>query len=206
LEGVVGVSTFALLFYYAMANIAAFKLDAKSRVYPRFVCALGLASCLLLLPFTKARSLIAAALCFMVGIFYHSIRVAWRGREHGMIVRYLLAWVAMPLLGIGNAVIRELTCRKYVGELLAHQISTLTGIVFFALYIGLLPAREQERQSLRGSNTIAVRNSSGRRGGLGVLPPICVVVRFCVCVCAHQGTHTLETSNLDGHPIALTLS
>ncbi|MFB3888531.1 MAG: APC family permease [Candidatus Bathyarchaeia archaeon] len=49
LTGVVAVSTFALLFGYVLANVAAFRLRCEPRCYPRFVPGLGLATCLLLL-------------------------------------------------------------------------------------------------------------------------------------------------------------
>ncbi|MGC8939417.1 MAG: APC family permease, partial [Candidatus Bathyarchaeia archaeon] len=40
LSRVVAISTFALLFYYAMANISALKLKVQDRLYPRFIPAL----------------------------------------------------------------------------------------------------------------------------------------------------------------------
>lgn len=44
----------------------------------------------------------------------------------------------MIVLAIFNAGIRESTYGKVVSELRAHQISTLTGIVLFGLYIGAI--------------------------------------------------------------------
>lgn len=55
-----------------------------------------------------------------------------------MIVRYVLAWMPMVLIGIFNGIIRESTYGKQLSELRSHQISTVTGIVFFGFYIGLL--------------------------------------------------------------------
>jgi hypothetical protein len=55
-----------------------------------------------------------------------------------MISRYLLAWIPMILIGISNGILRENTYGKYIDELRAHQISTLTGILFFSLYIGTI--------------------------------------------------------------------
>lgn len=52
-----------------------------------------------------------------------------------MILQYTLAWIPMVFIAIINAVIREMGYKKYVGDLHAHQISTLTGIIFFGLYI-----------------------------------------------------------------------
>jgi hypothetical protein len=58
-----------------------------------------------------------------------------------MIERYIIAWMVMPFIGIVNAVIRESTYKKYVSELLAHQISTVTGILLFGFYIWILSLR-----------------------------------------------------------------
>ncbi|MGB2845851.1 MAG: hypothetical protein WBC02_13440 [Candidatus Aminicenantaceae bacterium] len=44
----------------------------------------------------------------------------------------------MPVIGIINGVIRQLGYGKLVGELLAHQISTATGIILFGIYVWLL--------------------------------------------------------------------
>jgi len=44
----------------------------------------------------------------------------------------------MPVIGIINGVIRQLGYGKLVGELLAHQVSTVTGIILFGIYVWLL--------------------------------------------------------------------
>lgn len=46
---------------------------------------------------------------------------------------YVLWWFAFPFVGILNGTLRELTYKKFTGDLLAHQISTVTGIVFFGI-------------------------------------------------------------------------
>ena len=46
---------------------------------------------------------------------------------------HILWWFAFPFLGILNGVLREAVYKKFVGDLAAHQISTATGIVFFAI-------------------------------------------------------------------------
>jgi basic amino acid/polyamine antiporter, APA family len=51
LAQVAAVSTFALLFYYAWANVCALRLKSASRLYPRAVPLLGLGLCLALLSF-----------------------------------------------------------------------------------------------------------------------------------------------------------
>jgi len=50
-------------------------------------------------------------------------------------IKYFLLWFPMLLLAIGNGILRDLGYSKYTGALLAHQISTVTLIIFFAFYI-----------------------------------------------------------------------
>jgi hypothetical protein len=52
-----------------------------------------------------------------------------------MIVRYILAWLPMALIAMMNGALREGWYGKYIRQLRAHQISTLTGVVFFGLYV-----------------------------------------------------------------------
>lgn len=52
-----------------------------------------------------------------------------------MIVRYVIAWLPMVLIGIVNGIIREQLVARYLNELRAHQISTVTGAILFGLYI-----------------------------------------------------------------------
>jgi hypothetical protein len=68
-----------------------------------------------------------------------------------MILRYVLAWFPMVLLAIANGVIRVATYGKHMSELRAHQLSTVTGILLFALYIWALTRwwrLESARQAL----------------------------------------------------------
>jgi len=52
-----------------------------------------------------------------------------------MIVRYVIAWLPMVVIGVINGVIREQWYGNYLSELRAHQVSTVTGAVLFGLYI-----------------------------------------------------------------------
>jgi hypothetical protein len=54
---------------------------------------------------------------------------------------YTLAWLGLMVIGFANGVIRQVSYRKWVGELPAHQISTVTSIVFFGLAVWLLERR-----------------------------------------------------------------
>jgi len=52
-----------------------------------------------------------------------------------MIGKYVIGWLPLMVIGILNGIFRQAGYGKYVGELTAHQISTLTGIVLMGLYI-----------------------------------------------------------------------
>jgi hypothetical protein len=58
-----------------------------------------------------------------------------------MIPKYLLAWLLMPIIGIVNGMIRQYGYGNALGELRAHQVSTVTGIVLFGLYVWMLSLR-----------------------------------------------------------------
>jgi hypothetical protein len=55
-----------------------------------------------------------------------------------MILKYALAWLPMPIIGIINGIIRQYGYSNALGELRAHQVSTVTGIILFGLYIWVL--------------------------------------------------------------------
>jgi len=46
---------------------------------------------------------------------------------------HILWWFAFPFIAIFNATLRELIYKKPLGDLAAHQISTATGIIIFAI-------------------------------------------------------------------------
>lgn len=74
LSRVVAISTFALLFYYALANISALRLKVQNRVYPRAVSVLGAVTCLALLIFILFASLqswIIGVTCLIIGAVYY---------------------------------------------------------------------------------------------------------------------------------------
>jgi hypothetical protein len=55
-----------------------------------------------------------------------------------MIWRYTVAWLGLVVLGIINGMIRNSVYAKVLGELLAHQVSTVTLIVLIGLYTWVL--------------------------------------------------------------------
>jgi len=71
LTKVVAISTFALLFYYAMANVSALRLKVQKRLYPPFVPILGTATCIALLVFILFASIqawVIGVACLAMGI------------------------------------------------------------------------------------------------------------------------------------------
>lgn len=53
-------------------------------------------------------------------------------------MRYLLAWLPMVLIAVGNGAFREAWLLKKFGEHRARQISTLVLVALFAVYIGMV--------------------------------------------------------------------
>ncbi len=58
-----------------------------------------------------------------------------------MILKYTIAWLVMPLIGIVNGVIRGIVYERFLGELRAHQVSSVTGAILFGLYAWALNLR-----------------------------------------------------------------
>lgn len=70
-------SAFTVLVYYAITNLAALRLAPPDRRFPRFIPALGLASCLFLAFWVDASIWIAGLLLLTVGMAWHSIARRW---------------------------------------------------------------------------------------------------------------------------------
>lgn len=74
LTRVVAISTFALLFYYALANVSALRLKTQKRLYSRFVPILGIITCLAVLVFilfASPQALIIGVAGLTVGAVYY---------------------------------------------------------------------------------------------------------------------------------------
>lgn len=77
LSSVVAISTFALLFYYAMANVSALKLKIENRTYPRAIPVLGVTSCAALavfILFASPQSWIVGTAGLLAGTVYYFAR------------------------------------------------------------------------------------------------------------------------------------
>jgi hypothetical protein len=55
-----------------------------------------------------------------------------------MIFRYTFTWLILLADAIINGALREAVYKKHLGELPAHQVSTLTGIILFGVIIWAL--------------------------------------------------------------------
>ncbi len=49
--------------------------------------------------------------------------------------KYVLAWFPMVAIAIANGALRESWYGNYLSELAAHQLSTLTAVILFGVYI-----------------------------------------------------------------------
>lgn len=68
LESVWGFSAFAVLCYYAITNLAALKLNAHDRLYPRFVSILGLCGCLGLAIWITPKIIVICLVIIAIGL------------------------------------------------------------------------------------------------------------------------------------------
>jgi APA family basic amino acid/polyamine antiporter len=74
LAGVVVVSTFALLFWYVLVNLAAFRLKCEKRLCPRWLPVFGFGTCLVLLAvvfFVAPFAWTAGVACLLVGAGFY---------------------------------------------------------------------------------------------------------------------------------------
>lgn len=55
-----------------------------------------------------------------------------------MYTRYLLCWFLLAVVAVMNGVIRESTYGRRVSDLVAHQVSTLSAIVFTGIVVWLI--------------------------------------------------------------------
>ena len=63
--------------------------------------------------------------------------------------KYILLWFPMLVIAIINGSLRDLWYKKYVGDLAAHQISTFTLILFFAVFIAFVFQKYSPASSTR---------------------------------------------------------
>ena len=71
---VVAVSTFAMLIFYLIANIAAFRIPLKYRQYPALVPVIGTISCIVLIGFLTISSWIIGIVGLVIGIVWYEVQ------------------------------------------------------------------------------------------------------------------------------------
>ncbi len=70
-------------------------------------------------------------------------------------LKYILAWLPLVLIAMINGALREGAYGKYLGELRAHQVSTVSGALLFGIYIWAL-VRVWRPESSRQAITIGL--------------------------------------------------
>ncbi len=74
LRGAIGFSSFGVLLYYLVANVAAFTQQAEDRRYPKFLQVAGAIACVVLVATLPPLSIGLGVLMFVVGIVYRLVR------------------------------------------------------------------------------------------------------------------------------------
>lgn len=68
LEWVIAAAAFTILLYYGIANIAALKLSAQNKLYPKWIAWLGLTSCLLLAFSLRLTTILTGSGLLVIGL------------------------------------------------------------------------------------------------------------------------------------------
>jgi APA family basic amino acid/polyamine antiporter len=76
LRGAIGFSSFGVLLYYLVANLAAFTQPAERRRFPRWLQVLGAAGCVVLVATLPWQAVVAGLAVFAVGACYRAVRLA----------------------------------------------------------------------------------------------------------------------------------
>ncbi|MHA7177478.1 APC family permease [Arthrobacter sp. Sr24] len=79
LRGAIGFSSFGVLVYYLVANVAAFTQSGADRRYPRALQLLGAAACVILVATLPLSSVLAGLVMFALGILYRLLRLRFPG-------------------------------------------------------------------------------------------------------------------------------
>lgn len=58
-----------------------------------------------------------------------------------MFIKYFYLWFPMVIIAIINGTIRELFFTNFLDELGAHQLSVISGITFFAVYVWIITGK-----------------------------------------------------------------
>ncbi|MFO7539554.1 MAG: hypothetical protein R6X32_16060 [Chloroflexota bacterium] len=77
LEEIVAAASFTILLYYSITNLAALRMDTADRLFPQWVSALGLISCL-----TLAVTLSPAIIAHGLGLLLVGFLLRWLYRHY----------------------------------------------------------------------------------------------------------------------------
>ena len=77
----IAFSSFGVLLYYLIANLAAFRQDPAHRRYPRAAQVAGAAGCVILAATLPAHAILVGALLLVLGVAYRAIRLWRHGRS-----------------------------------------------------------------------------------------------------------------------------
>ncbi|MCH6232258.1 APC family permease [Microbacterium sp. CFH 31415] len=75
LRGAIGFSSFGVLLYYLVANLAAFRQGASARRYPRALQVVGAAGCVILGLTLPWQSVVGGAVVVIAGVLYRMLRL-----------------------------------------------------------------------------------------------------------------------------------
>jgi hypothetical protein len=70
-------------------------------------------------------------------------------------LKYVLAWLLLVMIAMVNGALREGLYGKYLGELRAHQVSTVSGVLLFGVFIWAL-VRFRRPESSKQAITIGL--------------------------------------------------
>ena len=83
LRGVIGFSSFGVLLYYLIANVAAYTQGSERRRFPRILQIIGVLGCGTLVLTLPLRAVLTGALVYAVGICYRAIRMLINANSRG---------------------------------------------------------------------------------------------------------------------------
>jgi basic amino acid/polyamine antiporter, APA family len=83
LRGVIGFSSFGVLLYYLIANVAAYTQGSERRRFPRILQIIGVLGCGTLVLTLPLRAVLTGALVYVVGICYRAIRMLINAKSRG---------------------------------------------------------------------------------------------------------------------------
>lgn len=103
-----------------------------------------------------------------------------------MILRYSLLWFALAIIAIANGVLREQSYGKFLSEISAHQLSTLTGVIFSGAFVYFIHRVWPIRSSMQAWTI----------GGIWLISTIIFEFIFGHYIAGHSWEHLLNDYNI----------